>query len=97
MATQLELLYYGDQSVQPLDSIEDLAAESQRSVLLTVFLSSAYTKLSLHVSQFPDNEKILFNETGFGPLARSIRKTKARHVTMSTVLSCVAQLGWTIL
>jgi len=97
MTTSLELLYYGDQSVEPLDSIEELVAESQNSVLLTEFLCSAYKKLTLNVSKLTHNERALFKETNFGALAQSIRKTEAHHVATSTVLSCVAQLGWTIL
>jgi hypothetical protein len=97
MTTLLEILYYGDQSVEPLDSIEELVAESQNSVLLTEFLCSAHKKLTLHISKFPHNERTLFKETSFGAIAQSIRKSRAHHVATSTVLSCVAQLGWTIL
>ena len=96
MTTLVELLYYGDQSVEPLDSIEELVAESQNSALLTEFLCSAFKKLTLHISKFPHNERALFKETNFGTLAQSIRKNRTHHVATSTVLSCVAQLGWTI-
>ena len=97
MTSSLELLYYGDQSVDSLESIEELVAQSQNSVLLTQFLSSAYKQLTLHALGLPHKEKILFVETGFGALVRSIRKSNASHVITSTVLGCVAQLGWTIL
>jgi hypothetical protein len=97
MTTLLELLYYGDQSVDPVDSIEELVAESQNSTQLTEFLYTAYKKLTTQIAKLSHNERSLFMETSFGALVQSIRKTKAHHVATSTVLSCVAQLGWTIL
>ncbi|KAF2877122.1 hypothetical protein BDV95DRAFT_644000 [Massariosphaeria phaeospora] len=96
MASPIDVLYYGDQSVEPFVSIEELVGESQKSELLDRFLHSVFKALTLEVASLPSPEKDLFSGSSFGALATLIRSKKTQNVAVSTVFSCVAQLGWTI-
>lgn len=97
MASQLQIVYYGDQSVEAFESIEQLVIESQNSELLTEFLRSTFRALATGITALSCAERALFAGNSFDELARAIRKNGNRHVATSTVLSCVAQLGWTVL
>ena len=96
MESLVEVFYFGDQSVEPFESIEELANESKNSRLLTEYLQTTFEALTLEVSKLTRTERSLFQACGFMELASFARKQQRRHVAISTVLSCVAQLGWTV-
>jgi len=93
-----EVLYYGDQTIEPFESVQDLIAETKNSEILSEFLHNAFSQLSLEVSYLPCAEKDLFTSVrDFGELARAVQSSGVNHVITLTVLSCVAQLGWTFM
>ena len=93
-----EVLYYGDQTVEPFESVHDLIAETKNSEILSDFLHNAFSQLILEVSNLPCAEKDLFASVrDFGELARAVQNSQVNHVIITTALSCVAQLGWTFM
>lgn len=95
MASTIQVLYFGDQSVEPYDSITDLIRENQDSKTLAQFLLSAFEALQSEISALPLDEKSLFSGRDFAHLVEHVRVNKIRHAAVSSVLCCVAQLGWT--
>jgi hypothetical protein len=93
----LELFYFGDQSVEPFESLLQLFAECQNSATLDEFLRSSFVRLRAHIAQLHPIEQELFRADTFEALARSIQNAKVCHPATMTVLICVAQLGWAIL
>lgn len=94
--SSVQVLYFGDQSVEPYDSITDLIRETRASNLLAQFLQSAFEALQGAISALPPAEKSLFFGRDFAQLVEHVRANGIRHAAVSTVLSCVAQLGWTV-
>lgn len=92
----LDIFYFGDQSVEPCDSVLQLVAESRGSPSLTQFLVSSFSRLRSRVTQFYPSEQEIFRADSFEALAQSRRDRKSPHVAVITVLGCVAQLGWAI-
>ena len=97
MASPIQVLYFGDQSVEPYDSIVDLLGQNRASNALPQFLRSAFEALQSAISALPPTEKSLFIGRDFAQLVEHVRVNGIRHAAVSSVLSCVAQLGWTIL
>ena len=93
----MQVLYFGDQSVDPLNSIEDLLRESKTSLILPQCLHSALEALHLATSTLAPSTKSLFLGRDFSQLVEHIRVKEIRHAAVSSVIHCVAQLGWTIL
>ena len=97
MASPLQVLYFGDQSIEPHDSIADLLGESQSSNAVPRFLQSAYEALQSAISGLLPVNKSLFVGRDFTEILEHVRVNGIRHAAVSSVLSCVAQLGWTVL
>jgi hypothetical protein len=93
----LDLMYFGDQSVEPFESILQLVTESRNSFALGQFLHSSFAALKRNLVQLLPVEQELFRADTFETLARSVQRSKACNAATTTVLSCVAQLGWAIL
>ena len=97
MAPPIQLLYFGDQSIQPLNSLEDLLRETRTSNTLPQFLCSAFGALQNAVSALSPTDRSLFIGRDFGQVVQHVRAAGIRHAAVSSVLSCVTQLGWAIL
>ena len=97
MTSSVQVLYFGDQSAEPYDSTADLLGESRASDLLSRFLQSAFEALQGVILALPPAEKSLFLGRDFTQLVEHVRANRICHAAVSTVLSCVAQLGWTVL
>ena len=90
----LNVLYFGDQSVQAHDSIKALYIKAKQSVVLAEFLRSSHQALATALLDSSGPEKAVFEGKDFLELCTLNRQTCARNAAVSTVLSCVAQLGW---
>ena len=95
MASSIQVLYFGDQSIEPYNSIEDLLKEARVSNVLPQFLRVTFAALQGAVSALPPADRSLFLGRDFAQLVQHVRSNKIRHAAVSSVLSCVAQLGWT--
>ncbi len=93
----MQVLYFGDQSVEPYDSILDLLKETRASNALPQFLRSAFEALQSAISPLLPIDKSLFVGRDFAQLVDHVRVNKISHAAVSSVFSCVAQLGWTVL
>ena len=97
MASSIQVFYFGDQSVEPYDSIADLLREARASSILSLFLQSTFEALQCAILPLPPTEKSLFLGRDFAQLVDRVRVNGICHTAVSTVLSCVTQLGWTVL
>lgn len=96
MASVIQVLFFGDHSVEPYDSIIDLFREIQNSKTLAEFLLSGFEALQSETSALPLAEKSLFTYKDFAHFVEHVQVNKIQHAAISSVLSCVAQLGWTL-
>ena len=92
----LNLLCFGDQSVQAHESIKTLCAKTRESVILAEFLRSSHQALMAAVSDLTALEKAAFASRDFVELCTLDRRKGARNAAVSSVLSCVAQIGWAL-
>ena len=97
MALPIHVLYLGDQSVEPYNSLEDLFTEAKASILVSELLRSAFDALQEETSSLPPADRSLFVGRDFAELVEYVRAKVIRHAAVSSVLHCVAQLGWTLL
>ena len=97
MASPIHVLHFGDQTVEPYGSIEDLFREAKASTILPQLLRSCFDALQKSISALPHADRSLFAGRDFAQLAEHVRVKGIRHAAVSGVLNCVAQLGWTIL
>ena len=80
--------------MDPLASLTDLLNEAHGSTLVSAFLKSAFTALRAGIVCLPSSERELFSGRDFGELLENFRNKKTKHAAITTVLSCVSQLGW---
>lgn len=97
MASPIQVLYFGDQSIEPYDSVTDLLGESRASIALPEFLRSAFETLQSAIPTLLSADKSLFTGRDFDQIVEHVQANGIRHAAVSSFLSCVAQLGWTIL
>lgn len=94
MAAPLDLLWYGDQSVDSHESIEALLIEAQRFPLLAAFLRRSWMNIKSSVINLPLQDQARFK---YGTLQQlSQANLRARDAAVSCTLGCVVQIGWTI-
>lgn len=96
MASSIQVLCFGDQSIEPYDSIVDLLGETRTSNALPQFLRSAFEALQKAIPALPPAEQSLFLGRDFAQLVDHVRVNGIRHAAVSTIFSCIAQLGWTV-
>ncbi|KAI0974689.1 hypothetical protein F4678DRAFT_485714 [Xylaria arbuscula] len=96
MSASTHVFFFGDQSVEPYVSLIDLTREIQGSELLGTFLRSCFDALLSAIAILPPAYKRLFQGRDFAQLVDHVRAHDIRHVAVTSVLSCVAQLGWLV-
>ncbi|KAI0877071.1 hypothetical protein GGS24DRAFT_512251 [Hypoxylon argillaceum] len=97
MAATATVFYFGDQSVEPHVSLIDLVREIPNSNLLGAFLRSSFDELLSAVASLSPKHRQLFQGRDFAQLADHVQVHEIRHAAISSVLSCVAQLGWLLI
>ena len=97
MVSPIQVFYFGDQSVEPCNSIEDLLKEVGTSNILAQFLQITFDALESAVLALSPSGRSLFVGRDVAQLVRHVRSNGIRHTAVSSVLSCIAQLGWTVL
>lgn len=94
MTAAANVFYFGDQSVEPYVSLIDLIRETQNSHLLGPFLRSCFDALLSAIALLPPGHRQLFQGRDFAQLVDHVQTHEIRHAAITSVLSCVAQLGW---
>lgn len=97
MSSSLEVFYFGDQSVEAHESLHALLAEAPSSCLLEQFLSTSLSQLQRAATKLPRDERLSIQCGGFEELSTRAQSKVFKSATVSSILSCVAQLGWAIL
>ncbi|KAJ3578716.1 hypothetical protein NPX13_g1854 [Xylaria arbuscula] len=97
MTATANVFYFGDQSVEPYDSLIDLIRQIPGSLLLDTFLCSCFDALSSAVTSLPPRYKKLFQGRNFAQLVDHVQARGVRDATITSVLSIVAQLGWLVI
>ncbi|KAJ8133084.1 hypothetical protein O1611_g542 [Lasiodiplodia mahajangana] len=93
MTSRVNVFYFGDQSVEPYDSLIDLIREIQNSDLLGPFLRSCFDTLLSAVAALSPEQRRFFHGRDFAQLAEYAQAHSIHHAAITSVLSCVAQLG----
>jgi hypothetical protein len=91
------VFYFGDQSTEPYNSLTDLLCESQNSDLLGTFLRSCYDALLSAIAVLPPEHRQLFQGRDFAQLVDHVQAREIRHAAVTSVLSCVTQIGWLVM
>lgn len=97
MATSIQVLYFGDQTIEPYDSVKDLLKEIGTSETLSRFLQVSFDALQRTLLSSPPTTRNLFPGRDFAELIHNVKAHGRRHAAVSSFFSCVAQLGWTLL
>ncbi|KAI1130878.1 hypothetical protein F5Y10DRAFT_288595 [Nemania abortiva] len=97
MTSSANVFYFGDQSVEPYDSLVDLVREIQNLDLLGPFLHSCFDALLSALTSLSLEHRRLFQGRDFAQLIDHVQNHEIRHAAVTSVLSCVAQLGWLII
>ncbi|KAI0433456.1 hypothetical protein F5Y09DRAFT_298970 [Xylaria sp. FL1042] len=97
MAATANVFFFGDQSVEPYDSLIDLTREIHTSSLLGTFLRSCFDALLSTIALLPPEHRQLFQGRDFAQLVDHVRINEVRHAAINSVLSCVTQLGWLLI
>ncbi|KAL8785194.1 MAG: hypothetical protein Q9195_008727 [Heterodermia aff. obscurata] len=83
MAMPIQVFYFGDQSMEPYDSVADLLRETQASIALPEFLCSAFDTLQSAISALLPAEQSLFTGRDFGQILEYVRVNEIRHTAVS--------------
>ncbi|XXH01795.1 hypothetical protein Hte_008156 [Hypoxylon texense] len=97
MTATASVFFFGDQSAEPYDSLVDLIGEVQNSNLLATFLRSSFDALLSHIAFLDPEHRKLFQGRDFTQLVDHVKAHEIRHAAVTSVLSCVAQLGWLVI
>ncbi|KAI8635444.1 hypothetical protein F5Y19DRAFT_407791 [Xylariaceae sp. FL1651] len=97
MTATANVFYFGDQSVEPYVSLIDLIREIQKSGLLGTFLRFCFDALLSDIALLSPEHRQLFQGRDFAQLVDHVQANDIRHAAVTSVLSCVAQLGWLVI
>ncbi|KAI0509542.1 hypothetical protein F5B22DRAFT_325952 [Xylaria bambusicola] len=97
MMPTANIFFFGDQSVEPYDSLIDLIHEIPNSDLLGTFLRSCFDALQASGTCLPLEHRCLFQGRDFAQLVDHVQALGVRDAAIASVLSCVAQLGWLLI
>ncbi|KAI1377814.1 hypothetical protein F4677DRAFT_413633 [Hypoxylon crocopeplum] len=97
MTATANVFYFGDQSTEPYVSLIDLIREIHNSDLLGTFLRSCFDALLSAITFLPPEHRRPFQGRDFAQLVDHVQTHEIRHAAITSVLSCVAQLGWLVI
>lgn len=99
MAKFANLLLFGDQAVKPHPSVRALYRRAKRSLFLSNFLRSSADALRAAVARLGNEDRRRFGTfdtlLDLSEIHSDVRdENGVNDAAVSTVLLCVAQLGW---
>ncbi|KAK5630376.1 hypothetical protein RRF57_006091 [Xylaria bambusicola] len=97
MTPTANIFYFGDQSVEPYDSLIDLICQIPNSGLLGTFLHSCFGALQSAVACLSPEHRHLFQGRDFAQLVDHVQVHEICDAAIASVLSCVGQLGWLLI